>query len=133
MDELLHFLDGLLRSVAPGMGGLALISAPVVTGLVGAVKRFFPNLQGNVNQTIAAGITLVVVLGEAATPAINVFGDGVTGQEVAGLLLVSAMTYLMAVGFNETTKNRNEPGIHPKERPNDPPAGTPAPSKLEGP
>jgi hypothetical protein len=105
MDELLHFLDGLIQSLAPGMAGLAAVSAPVVTAIVGLIKRARPITNGNVTQAITFGVSLVVVVIEAA--AVGTFGNGVDVKEIGGLLIVTAIVFLGAIGTHEVITDRS--------------------------
>lgn len=105
MDELLHFLDGLIQSLAPGMAGLAAVSAPVVTALVGLIKRARPISNGNHVQALVGAVSLVVVVIEAA--AVGVFGNGVDVKEAGGLLIVTAIVFLGAIGTHEVITDRS--------------------------
>lgn len=132
MDPLLQPLNALLDSLAPGMGGLAIASSPLVTAIVAAIRRFWlKNLAGNAIQTVAAVVSLVVVLLEAQ--AVNTFGDGLSVNEGLGLILVFVIVFLGALGFNEVLRNQNDPAIHPKPSFNAPPPSPPEPLKTEGP
>jgi hypothetical protein len=109
MDDLLHLLDGLVRSIAPGFAGLAAASAIPIKFLVDLVKRYRPDLRGNAARVVALVVSAAVVIAEAlAIPAPNAFSDGVDVKEVAGLLLSIAIAFFVAVGFNEMTEDRGK-------------------------
>lgn len=69
------------------------------------IKRFIPSLQGNLVQTATFGVSLAAAVVQAAIA--GVFTGGVTVQETLSILIVGALTYLGAVGVNETLKNTN--------------------------
>jgi hypothetical protein len=69
------------------------------------LKRSIPSLQGNLVQTATFLVSLAAAVVQAAIA--GVFSGGVTGQEVGSILIVGALTYLGAVGVNETLKNTN--------------------------
>lgn len=78
---------------------------------VDLLKRFAPNLKGNAVQTVTGALSLLAAVVQAGIA--NVASGGVSGQEIGSIVIVGALTYLAAVGTNETLTNRNPKPAEP--------------------
>lgn len=106
MDISTFLLDELSRN-HPALVPAIVAAVPAVKFLVDLFKRFVPTAQGNIIQTVAG----VISVGASGFIGYNMrlYADGVSRAEVYGLVLLAALIWLGSIGFNEATKDRNEP------------------------
>lgn len=111
MDPI-QFLTELLERTNPGAIAWIVPAGALTKLLVDFIKRQWKNLQGNVIQTVTAGVSILATYIQMSI--VGVFNDGFDMVELRSSLIVSGITWLTAIGINEIFKNRNEV---PNDRP----------------
>lgn len=105
--HVVEYLTGYLQRTNPALLALVVPTGLLVRKLVQIIRAKFAHLQGNVIQTIAAGVAVAVVSIQASLG--GVFRDGTNLQEITGLLVVSVMAWFGGIALNEIFKNQNKP------------------------
>lgn len=102
--DLFDLLEYYIKTYAAGRLVLLGTCAATTKGLVDLIKKYWPHLQGNVIQTIALGIALVVSF--IAFLSAGAFHP-VIWPDVGAYFAVAGLTWAGSIGINEVFKNRN--------------------------
>jgi hypothetical protein len=100
--DILGELNRILQQLSPAVAALVVPSAGAVSGIVEFIKRRW-SLGGNLVQTVAAAVSIVVVTIEAAVSGALAHPDLRTGEAV---LLASLIVWLGSIGIKEVVTDR---------------------------
>lgn len=107
------FFGKLLERLDSQLVGIVPIAAFVEKFLIDLLKKFLGvRFQGNIVQTVTAGLSVVATLLGATTT--GYFDTVHTWRGYAGLLFVAVLCYLSAVGLHETFSDSNDPKVRPE-------------------
>jgi hypothetical protein len=105
IDELLRLLQQVFGGIDPRVVGVLAAAGALVRGAVLLLRRFYPQIDGNLAQTVTAVVSLVAVAVRAA--AVGVFGEGLTLNEGWSILAGAASVWAAATLINEVRTDRN--------------------------
>jgi hypothetical protein len=107
--DIATFLTNLLRGYDPEMIGVTVTAIPVTKYIVSLIRKvWLVTAQGNVIQTLAAGVALVVVTVLASST--TILADNTWRERILAVLVASIISWMGAIGFNEILANANANG-----------------------
>ena len=98
--------EQLVRAVSPGLVALLPATAAATRQIVRVIRKRLPQIDGNYAQTVAALVSLAVVVVTASGN--GVFADGTDLRECVGVLLIAAINAGLATGVNEWLTDRGD-------------------------
>lgn len=107
LDDLWAFVINVLTERHPLFLLWVAGTGAIVVGLTQALKKWKPTLQGNLVQSISAGISLVVSAGEAWIG--GVFKDGFQSSDGEGIFFLAVAGWMAATWGYAVVTNRNRP------------------------